>query len=218
MKELFRTLVGSRLYGLHTEDSDHDYRAVHMTPLGDVLLGTGGDKNTHTQDDEGNDVTSYELRHFVKLVMGGNPTMMEMLFSLRLSGRHKLFSYFKPLLDEENMNTSWRGYTKGALSAFRKEPYTQKSLKHLSGVLTYGFVNSSVLADSEDFMRDGLPPTRELAQRCREGDTMIVKEVLKRYENWPEGSLMPFKKKADMRYAQNLLLDLYTGLGALPES
>lgn len=37
MKQIAKVLVGSRLHGLHTEDSDYDYRGIHIHDLKSVL-------------------------------------------------------------------------------------------------------------------------------------------------------------------------------------
>lgn len=111
----FTTLVGSRLYGIHKEGSDFDFRAVRATPLGDLLLARGT-SNEHVKQEEG-DLTIYEAHHFVRLLMGGNPTMVEMVYSLRKFDPDRAHFYgLEHLLDSGNMLRSLKGYWKGALA------------------------------------------------------------------------------------------------------
>jgi uncharacterized protein len=77
---LTKVLVGSRLHGLGNEDSDYDWRGIHITPLRFKLSPFR--KNTDTIWIEGDqDNTSYELDQFCKLLTKGNATALEVLFS-----------------------------------------------------------------------------------------------------------------------------------------
>lgn len=80
MKVLTKVVVGSRLHGLNNEDSDWDYRGIHIHPLKDVLSPFKKIKNTSwIEGDEDN--TSYELADFAKNATYGNATILEIFFS-----------------------------------------------------------------------------------------------------------------------------------------
>lgn len=80
MEVLTKVLVGSRLHGLHNEQSDYDWRGVHIHELKDVLSPFKTLKNTSwIEGDEDN--TSYELADFCKLATKGNATILEVFFS-----------------------------------------------------------------------------------------------------------------------------------------
>lgn len=80
MKIITKVLVGSRLHGTATEQSDWDYRGVHISPLRDVLSPFKKNKNTSwIEGDEDN--TSYELADFCKNATKGNATILEVFFS-----------------------------------------------------------------------------------------------------------------------------------------
>lgn len=112
---LFKTLVGSRLYGLGHEHSDFDYRGVKTTPLGPLLLAKGTKNEQVKYEDQ--DTTWYEGNHFVRLLMGGNPTMVEMVYSLELHNPELLEQLgLRKLLDSRNVLSSTKGYIKGALA------------------------------------------------------------------------------------------------------
>ena len=75
-----KVLVGSRLHGLHNEQSDYDYRGIHIHNLKDVLSPFKTLKNT-TWIEGDVDNTSYELADFCKQATHGNATILEVFFS-----------------------------------------------------------------------------------------------------------------------------------------
>ena len=87
--EILRVINGSRLYGLHTETSDHDYLSVFIETPSQVFSARNPDRTVKLHDrgpqerntDAEDDGVSYGLRHFLKLVLGGNPTLTCALFA-----------------------------------------------------------------------------------------------------------------------------------------
>lgn len=77
---ILKALVGSRLYGLATEESDWDYRYVQVSPLRTVLspFYQGKIKVTSNATE---DNTTWEFRDFLRLAIKGNPSVYEALFS-----------------------------------------------------------------------------------------------------------------------------------------
>lgn len=97
MTEVFRCLAGSRLYGTHTAESDHDYKAVHLPSKRDILLGgrqlvlnksTGVSDARNTAEDT--DVESFELQRFLKLASDMQTIPVEMLFVMDSWGNSEL--------------------------------------------------------------------------------------------------------------------------------
>lgn len=86
MTEIFRCLAGSRLYGTHTDKSDHDYKAVHLPTKRQILLGrrdlvlshSSGGSSRNTADDV--DTESFELQRYLKLAADMQTICVEMLF------------------------------------------------------------------------------------------------------------------------------------------
>jgi predicted nucleotidyltransferase len=77
---ILKSLVGSRAHGLHTPDSDYDYRGVYVLPTRDIL--SLGFKYSGTSWIEGEvDDTSYEVGHFLQLCTKANPSVLEVLLS-----------------------------------------------------------------------------------------------------------------------------------------
>jgi uncharacterized protein len=82
MKEIFRTVVGSRLYDLALEASDTDVKAVAL-PSAEDLLGMDDKARKHWDGEPGvdpPDTTIYSLTKFLALLAKGNPTVTELLF------------------------------------------------------------------------------------------------------------------------------------------
>lgn len=76
---IFEAITGSRLYGVHREDSDYDYRGVCIPPM-DVLLNPFMSFNQKDSGFTEEDRTIYALGQFFKLCSGGNPNIVEFLF------------------------------------------------------------------------------------------------------------------------------------------
>lgn len=82
MREIFRTVVGSRLYDLALEGSDTDVKAVAL-PSADDLLGVDDKARKHWDGDpvtDPPDTVIYSLTKYLMLLAKGNPTVTELLF------------------------------------------------------------------------------------------------------------------------------------------
>lgn len=73
---ILKVLVGSRAHGLHTEDSDYDWRGVFVTPTSDILkIGGHNDQTNWIEGKE--DDTSWEIGKFLLMATKCNPTVLE---------------------------------------------------------------------------------------------------------------------------------------------
>lgn len=90
MKEqiLFKSLVGSYLYGTNSESSDKDYKGVFLPNLNDLILGkapkhytstTGSFNERNSSDDI--DETYYSLQYFLELAAKGDTNAIDILFA-----------------------------------------------------------------------------------------------------------------------------------------
>lgn len=77
MKTILKARVGSHLYGLNREDSDEDFLGVFVAPTLDVL-GLKPISETHVSKDP--DTTLHEVKKFISLCLGCNPTVLELLW------------------------------------------------------------------------------------------------------------------------------------------
>jgi len=85
---LFETLVGSRLWHMHTLGSDYDYFKVYIAPLYDVLIGKEYKKSFDRKEKSlgsaiGNDVEYHEIGKVVDMLIKGNINFMVGVFSQR---------------------------------------------------------------------------------------------------------------------------------------
>jgi len=75
---IFKTISGSRLYGISNENSDVDIRGVCLEPI-DCIIGLNYFKQFESND--GEDVVIYGLKNFIKLSLDNNPNILEILFA-----------------------------------------------------------------------------------------------------------------------------------------
>jgi uncharacterized protein len=76
MKLIYETLVGSRLYNLHTSGSDVDLKGIYLCSK-EQLLGLDNDAREHVVNGE---TTHYAFAKFISLCLKLNPTVLELCF------------------------------------------------------------------------------------------------------------------------------------------
>lgn len=76
MITLVRAIAGSKLYGLNTHESDDDFMGIFI-PSPEEKLGL----SCREQIVESPDSTIYELGKYVRLAVGGNPTILQLLYT-----------------------------------------------------------------------------------------------------------------------------------------
>ena len=120
-KIIAKVVVGSRLHGLDTTESDWDYRGIHISPLEKVLSPFKNLKNTSwIEGDEDN--TSYELADFCKQAVHGNATILEVFFSdkiIETSDIHKeMQANWQKFFDTKRFIMASRGYAHNQWNKF----------------------------------------------------------------------------------------------------
>jgi len=118
-------VTGSTAYGLATENSDVDIKGVYLLPTKDVLSLSFNPAKT-TVDHTDPDWVYHEVGKFMKLVIGGNPTVSELLWLEEytiLSPIGKLLvENRKAFLSTKAVMNAYRGYAMGqALSLSRRQ-------------------------------------------------------------------------------------------------
>lgn len=119
MKILTKVLVGSRLHGIHNEQSDYDYRGIHLHDLKDMLSPFKTLKNTTwIEGDEDN--TSYELADFCKSAVHGNATILEVFFSNEIIETspiaEEMRENWRKFIDTNKVVMASRGYASNQLN------------------------------------------------------------------------------------------------------
>ena len=80
MNIIYTTIVGSKMHGLDTPDSDEDIRHITLPSLRDIVSPFKNDQ-IKVKDGKGDDVESWDLGHFCRHLSKGNPTMYEVIKS-----------------------------------------------------------------------------------------------------------------------------------------
>lgn len=80
-KLILSALVGSRGHGLHTPESDWDWRGVYVAPTSKILLLGINNKSVKWIEGNGVDDTAYEIGKFLHLATKSNPSILEILAS-----------------------------------------------------------------------------------------------------------------------------------------
>lgn len=137
----YKCLVGSRAYGLHSETSDFDIRGVYLLPKEayyrldfGVPETRGFSLQAHWSQDYPTDPptnapvidqTWWELRHFLKLSLQGNPNILECWFTPLVEEERWPFEkntreIIGPLCLSKQMYKPYMGYAKSQIHVFRK--------------------------------------------------------------------------------------------------
>lgn len=91
-------LCGSNAYGLATETSDEDWKGVFVAPS-ELMLGLKRYRPSMTYNHTEPDWTYHEVGKFIKLAMGCNPTLTELLW---LDGYRVMTKQGKMLVDNRH--------------------------------------------------------------------------------------------------------------------
>lgn len=123
---LFGKLWGSRSHNTHRPDSDYDFSGVYVVPTKQVL-GLENYKETIEKDgDEKPDFQFHEVRKFCGLLLKGNPSILEMLYTEREYVSTPEWDELRSIRDRflsKSAVDSYVGYMKGQLSRLKKGGY-----------------------------------------------------------------------------------------------
>lgn len=214
---IFKTVVGSQLHGYATADSDTDYVTVEADPLRKVLSLSGDAPRGNQQHGE-NDSTRYELRHFCRLLVKGNPTVYDALFSHFREGELTLWDIqmtrnADKFIDTENIYKATRGYVQSTMKeagngTFRPERRGKKALAALR-----------VLRQGQELLKTGkYDPSNQIAYdfaiALKNGDEIAIETaqefVADEGEIFDTIYVMTRPKTADIDWINDFLYRVYT--------
>ena len=176
-KIITKVLVGSRLHGLHNEQSDYDYRGIHMHELKDVLSPFKNLKNTTwIEGDEDN--TSYELADFCKSAVHGNATILEVFFSDQIietsPTAEEMRANWQKFMDTNKFVMASRGYAANQLN--KMQLFDDIGVKDQHRTAKFAIAYCRVLWQCAQFLESGVfsctvtePGLREFLLKIKAG-------------------------------------------------
>lgn len=128
MEIIYKCLVGSKMHGLDTPESDEDIRYITKNPIRHVL-SPFKNETLKVQDKNGDDIESWELCHFVKHLTQGNPTCYEVikspLYDVSLPWAEKIRGLMPHCFDGRKILMAHCGYTEAQLSRYLRPAVKQ---------------------------------------------------------------------------------------------
>lgn len=125
---LLQAITGSHAYGLNHAQSDTDRMGLFVAPTLEVA---GLDWNQHKETwtdagPTGDDTTYHEIGKYLRLVLKGNPTLIELLFmneyEILDDMGDELLGNVDSLVAESNVRPSYYGYAKAQLREYQNRP------------------------------------------------------------------------------------------------
>lgn len=180
MRVLTKVLVGSRLHGLHNEQSDYDYRGIHIHNLDEVLSPFKKLKNTSwIEGDEDN--TSYELADFCKNATAGNATILEVFFSDQIIETtpiaDEMRANWRKFIDTDRVVMASRGYASNQLN--KMQLFDDIGVKDQRRTSKFAIAYCRVLWQCAEFLRTGDFP-------CQITEQPIKAFLLKLKSGWKD--------------------------------
>lgn len=142
-------VTGSTAYGLAHENSDIDKMGVFIAPASAIA---GLDWSTHDNSwtntsPEGDDITMHEIGKFLRLALGGNPTLIELLFMddyeiLTPEGK-TMVELRGHIVSEDILRKSYYGYAVSQLKRVQEaidagQPFKPKMARHTLRIARQG--------------------------------------------------------------------------------
>lgn len=200
--------VGSHAYGLNTSTSDIDTMSVFVTDAYDIasLNWSSKHESHHEAILGGNDTTSYEVRKFIKLLLGSHPSANELLwldndgYSYRTVSGNLLIENRKSFLSLHQARNAYLGYAQNQLHKFSDHPEKTKLAKHTIRLLRQGRI---LLETGELVLKVDNPDFYwTLAERSTGEILDIITTEFKAYDNIEKS---PLPEEADIALASYLL-------------
>jgi hypothetical protein len=127
MKDILKTLVGSRAHGTHLETSDFDYRGVFVEDV-ETLVSPFRTAKTSSFIEGDQDNVNYELSHFLKLCSQGNPNALELLVApvINATPEGLALREMLPKFYSGRVCDSFMGYARNQEKKFREDKEGRK--------------------------------------------------------------------------------------------
>lgn len=220
---LTKVLVGSRLHGLANEQSDYDYRGIHIHDLKEVLSPFRTVKNTSWIEGDV-DNTSYELADFCKQATHGNATILEVFFSNEIKQTSpiadEMRANWRKFIDTDKVVMASRGYASNQLN--KMQLFDDIGVKDQRRTSKFAIAYCRVLWQCAEFLKTGEfpcqitdPDLREFLLKIKAGwKDEYIPECTERFavlqanvtENWKTAG----KVKPDTKWIEEFIYNAYT--------
>lgn len=137
--------TGSIAYGLNHANSDLDQMGVFIAKTTDVA---GLDWNAHAESwtntsPHGDDLTMHEIGKFLRLCLGGNPTLVELLFmsnyDILTEDGKRMVNQRANIVSEKTLRKSYLGYAKSQFTRIQQDdPFKEKMARHTLRIARQG--------------------------------------------------------------------------------
>lgn len=157
---VYKTLIGSRAYGLHSETSDYDWRGLYVAPF-DYYMGLKVPPEQLESKEP--DICYWEVGKFARLALNNNPAVLEITQARGESDNALIRDFLDPkhYLSKKCFQT-YGGYARAQLQRFTSDGNFKNAMHmlrlYLAGIhaLKYG----EILLDVSHF-RDKLLSVRQ---------------------------------------------------------
>lgn len=167
-KLLFACTAGSQSYNVCSGASDNDFLGVYVAPLGDVLALHPRHAETLTKSTEVDDYTLHEVAKFARLLLKGNPGIVEALYNdhdaYTTEAWRALVAHRSSFLSQSVVH-HYIGFVRAQLSQYKKSKVVKK-LYHVVRLL--GEIDR-IVAGGEPRVRM-VGDERDRLMRIRAGD------------------------------------------------
>lgn len=149
MKILFKTITGSRLYGIANEDSDTDMKGFGVPNLNYILGLMDMEQKECSNGLEGRDkieTVIYTVKKYFKLCIKGNPTVLELAFAERVPGMivnnsmvaHVINDFIREHCIVKSHFNAYYGYFQSQVKKLKEKKYDQNS-NRIALIEKYGY-------------------------------------------------------------------------------
>ena len=139
--------TGSIAYGLNHANSDLDQMGVFIAPTADVagLNWSAHHESWTNTSPDGDDLTLHEIGKYLRLCLGGNPTLIELLFmndySILSEDGQAMVALRDYIISEKTLRKSYFGYAKSQYERIKEagpERYKHKMARHTLRIARQG--------------------------------------------------------------------------------
>ena len=130
---LLKGVVGSTAYGLNHAGSDLDYRGIYAVPTR-LLLGIDSPDLEQAVEYKNPDTAFYEAKHFCKLAIKSNPSILELLwldnYNVRTKAGDELIKIRDAFPTAKLVRAAYLGYAKQQYDKLLKDERFEKRAKN----------------------------------------------------------------------------------------